>query len=118
MKIRLVVALLGSAFSLVVPTLAQQKDTVDPKIEQQIRLLAANYDAAINKHDADAIAALYTQDAVFFTHHDGSYHGRQAIEKEYVKWYFERWNKHKLCQHDCSGNCGRQRRTCDRNMDL
>jgi uncharacterized protein (TIGR02246 family) len=92
MKIRFVIALVGLAIGFAAPAFAQQ--TIDPKIEQQIRMLAVKYDAAINKHDADAIAALYTQDAVFFTHHDGSYHGRQAIEKEYVKWYFKRWNKH------------------------
>jgi ketosteroid isomerase-like protein len=77
-----------------VPNFAQQKDAVDPKIEQQIRLLAMKYDFAINSHDGVAISALYSQDAVFLTHHDGSYHGRQAIEKEYERWYFKRWNKH------------------------
>jgi uncharacterized protein (TIGR02246 family) len=82
------------AIGFAVPTLAQQQDTVDPKVEQQIRMLATKYDSAINRHDADAIAALYTQDAVFWTHHDGSFHGRKAIEKEYVQWYFKRWNKH------------------------
>src|ERR1700730_4497286 len=52
MKIRLLLALVGLAFAFALPTLAQQKDTVDPKIERQIRVLASKYDAAINKHDA------------------------------------------------------------------
>jgi ketosteroid isomerase-like protein len=82
MKIDCLLALAVLAIGFAVPTLAQQKDTVDPKIEQQIRMLATKYDSAINRHDADAIAALYTQDAVFWTHHDGSFHGRNAIEKE------------------------------------
>ena len=60
MRILLALALSGLAISFAVPTFAQ----VDPKIEQQIRILASKYDAAINKHDAPAIAALYTPDAV------------------------------------------------------
>jgi type II secretory pathway pseudopilin PulG len=59
MKIRSVVALVGLAISFALPTFAQQKDTVDPKIEQQIRALAQKYDEAINKHDSVAIASLY-----------------------------------------------------------
>jgi hypothetical protein len=39
------------AIGLALPTFAQQKDTVDPKIDQQIRMLPIKYDAAINKHD-------------------------------------------------------------------
>src|SRR5580693_5373018 len=92
MNIRSIVALLGLTVSFTVPTFAQQKGTIDPKIEQQIRVLAANYDAAINKHDPAAVAALYTQDAVWATFHDGTYHGPQAIEKEYERLYFKRWN--------------------------
>jgi ketosteroid isomerase-like protein len=114
MKMRLLGILAGLAIATTLPGFAQQ--TVDPKIEQQIRMLAMKYDSAINSHDANAIAALYTQDAVFWTHHDGSFRGRQAIEKEYAQWYFKRWNKHNLCNRDHSGNCGRQWHTCDRNM--
>jgi hypothetical protein len=36
MKTRLAVALVGLAISLALPTFAQQKDGVDPKIAQQI----------------------------------------------------------------------------------
>jgi type II secretory pathway pseudopilin PulG len=62
MKMRLAVAIVGLATSFALPTFAQQ--TVEQKIEQQIRVLASKYDAAINKHDAPAVAALYAQDAV------------------------------------------------------
>jgi hypothetical protein len=51
------------AISFIVPTLAQQKGTVDPQIDQQIRALAQKYGEAINKHDPAAVAALNTQDA-------------------------------------------------------
>ena len=90
MKIRLVVALAGLAMSFALPAFAQQKNTVDPKIEQQIRILAAKYDEAINKQDAAAVAALYAQDGVWVTH-DGSFHGRQAIEKGYVQLDVKSW---------------------------
>ena len=65
MKIHILLAFAGlaiaSGFSL--PVFAQEKNQVDPKIEQQIRVLAANYDAAINKHDPAAVAAFYAQNA-------------------------------------------------------
>jgi hypothetical protein len=54
--------LVGSAINFGLPAFAEQKDTVDPQIAQQIRVLAAKYDEAINKHDAAAVAALYAQD--------------------------------------------------------
>ena len=92
MKIRLVVALVGLAISFAVPTFTQQKDTVDPQIAQQIRVLASKYDEAINKHDAAAVAALYTQDGVRGTYNHGSFRGRQAIEKAYEKWDFNAWH--------------------------
>ena len=62
MKTRLVVALVGLAISFALPNFAQQ--TVDPKIDQQIRALAVKFDAAINSRDAVAVAALYAQDGV------------------------------------------------------
>ena len=62
MKIRFLLALAGLAISLALPTFAQQK--IDPKTEQQIRVLASNFDAAFNRNDAAAVAALYTDDGV------------------------------------------------------
>jgi hypothetical protein len=92
MKIRLILALVGLAMGFVVPAFAQHKDTVDPQKEQQIRILAAKYDAAFNNHDAAAVAALYTQHAVRVTAlNNGTFHGRQAIEKAYAQYDFGRW---------------------------
>jgi ketosteroid isomerase-like protein len=67
MKIRFSLALVALAFGFTVPTFAQQKDTVDPKTDQQIRVLAAKYDEAINRRDAAAVATLYSQDGVWVT---------------------------------------------------
>ena len=109
MKIRLVVALAGLAMSFALPAFAQQKNTVDPKIEQQIRTLAAKYDEAINKQDAAAVAALYTQDGIGQIPEPkvGPGHGRQGIEKAYAHT-FQGLAGHQLFHHGRSGNSGRQ----------
>ena len=83
MQMPLVVALVVSAIGISAPSFAQQKDTVDPKTDQQIRVLAAKYDEAYNKHDSAAVAALYTEDGVYATRH-GTYHGREAIQKHWA----------------------------------
>jgi uncharacterized protein (TIGR02246 family) len=87
MKIRFVVALVGLAICFAPPAFAQQKDTVDQETAQQVRALAANYDAAFNRQDAVTVAGLYAEDAVFNTP-EGTFHGRQAIEALYAKHYF------------------------------
>lgn len=74
---RFVVAVAVSTIIFVLPTFAQQKNTVDPNIAQQIRFLAVKYDEAMNKHDADAIAALYTEDGVRASDW-GTFRGRQS----------------------------------------
>ena len=108
MKFRSVVALVGLAIGFAWPTFAQQKGTVDPQIDQQIHALAQKYDEAINKHDPAAVAALYTQDAVRVTAlNDGTFHGRQAIEKAYAKYDFGRWQVTNYFTK-VTGNCGRQ----------
>jgi len=81
-------ALAGFAIGLILPTFAQEKDTVDPRVAEQVRALAAKYDEAFNRNDAVAVAALYTEDAVFETP-SGAFHGREAIEEENAKHYFE-----------------------------
>jgi uncharacterized protein (TIGR02246 family) len=93
MKIRFF-AILGLAISFVVPAFAQQ--TVDPQTMQQIRALAAKYDDSINRRDAAAVAALYAQDGVWVTH-DGTFHGRTAIEKAYAQLDFKSWQIGNYC---------------------
>src|SRR5215831_7656007 len=63
MKIRLLLTLAGFAIGFVVPALAQEQNTVDPEVRQQIEAVLARYEDAYNKSDAAAIAALYTVDA-------------------------------------------------------
>ena len=91
-KIHILLALAGLASGYSLPALAQENNKVDPKTEQQIRALVANYDSAINKHDPAAVAALYAQDAVRATAlNDGTFYGRPAIEKAYANFDFGRW---------------------------
>jgi ketosteroid isomerase-like protein len=86
MKIRLLLALVGSAIGFAVPILAQQKDTVDPKIIEQLAALYNKADEAFNNGDAAALAALYTEDAVL-VEEKGPIYGREAIEKYYVRLF-------------------------------
>ena len=84
-------------------------------------MLAADYDAAINRHDPAAAAALYTQDAVRTTAmNDGTFHGREAIEKSYAKYNFERWQVHnyftKVYRLTAAGNEVRSAGTCSSNF--
>ncbi len=90
MKKCLLGALVGLAISFALPTLAQQKETVDPQLIQKLDdTLNKKYNEAINNHDAAALGALYTEDAIFVTD-TGPVYGRKAIEK----WYedvFKGW---------------------------
>ena len=89
MKIRLLLALVGLALGYAVPAFAQEKDTVDPQIRQQLDALSEKYTEAFNKNNAAAIAALFTQDAVEVGP-DGLAYGQQAIEKRYAEG-FPKW---------------------------
>jgi hypothetical protein len=64
MNIRLVAALIGLAISFAFPIYAQERNTVDPEVRQQIEAVGMQFIEAYNKHDAAAVAALYTHDAV------------------------------------------------------
>ena len=67
------------------------KETVDPQIIEQLDPIARKYEEAVNNNDAAAVAALFTEDAVFVAD-TGPIYGRQAIEKYHVdlfkEWHF------------------------------
>jgi uncharacterized protein (TIGR02246 family) len=73
----------GLAITLPVPAFAQQKETVDPDILEQLAALGEKIHEAWSKNDAAALAATYTEDAVL-VHDTGPVHGRKAIEKHYA----------------------------------
>jgi uncharacterized protein (TIGR02246 family) len=84
MKIRTVVTFVGLAISFALPISAQQ-NTVDPEVRQQIEAVLRQFDEAFNKHDAAAIAALFTPEAVemFPFEAPTTISGQQAIQKRY-----------------------------------
>jgi ketosteroid isomerase-like protein len=73
-------ALAGLAISFAVPTFAQQKDTIDSQIDEQV---TKKLDEAFNNGDAAALAALFTQDAVWVTP-QGPVFGLEAIQKRFA----------------------------------
>jgi len=85
MKMHLV-AVVGLAISFAVPTFAQEQNTVDPEVRQQIKAVLTDFDEAYKKHDAAAIAGLFTQDAIQVWDFEGgaTVSGQQAIEKMFA----------------------------------
>ena len=83
MKIRLLFTLVGLAISFALPTFAQEQNTVDPAVRQQIEALSLKFVEAHNKHEAAAMAGLFTQDAVQILDWSGggTFFGRETIEK-------------------------------------
>ena len=87
MKKCLVVSLVGLAISFAFPTYAQEKDLADPQTTQKLLALSKlSAEEAHIEHDAAAVAAGFTRDAVFLTP-GGPIIGRQAIQK----WYTNLW---------------------------
>ena len=89
MKIRLLGALVGLLISFALPIFAQHKETVDPQTIGQLIAFGKKFNEAENNNDAAALAALFTEDAVFVTD-TGSGYGRQASEKG-VADDFQEW---------------------------
>ena len=83
MKIRSVVTLVGLAISFALPTFAQQTNTPNPQLRQRFLAVVEKHADAMNKNDAAAAAALFTEDAVYLTD-SGPIKGREAIEKMYA----------------------------------
>jgi ketosteroid isomerase-like protein len=82
MKIRFTLALAGLAISFALPASAQQKEPTPSDENRQVSAALINQtDAAWNKNDAAALAAMYSEDAVLVTDTDGPIYGREAIEK-------------------------------------
>jgi ketosteroid isomerase-like protein len=84
MNTRYLLALVGLAIIFTLPAFAQEKDTVDPKIAEQLSALSKKTDESYNNGDAAALAALYTEDALLLTN-TGPIHGREGIEKHFAE---------------------------------
>jgi uncharacterized protein (TIGR02246 family) len=100
MKIRLLFALVGLAISPTLPAIAQEKEEANPflyrailatpQIAQQLEPTNRQYEEAWNKHDAVAVAALFTANATLVAPL-GTFSGRDGIEK-YFTDVFHRFN--------------------------
>jgi hypothetical protein len=78
MKIRAAVTLVGFAVSFALPTFAQQTNTPNPQLRQRLLAVIEKHADAMNKNDAAAAAALFTEDAIYLTDR-GPINGREAI---------------------------------------
>jgi hypothetical protein len=83
MKIRSVVTLIGLAISLASPPFAQKAETPGSKSRDRLFALIKIHTDALDKNDAGAIAANFTENVVLVTQ-DGSLFGRDAIEKHFA----------------------------------
>jgi ketosteroid isomerase-like protein len=87
MKMPLVVALVGLAIGFAVPSIAQETNTLDPEVRQQIEAVNIKLGEAQHKHDAAGAAALFTLDAiqVFDWTGGGTFFGQEAIKKSFAE---------------------------------
>jgi hypothetical protein len=74
---RLLLTLAGFAIGLVVPALAQEQNTVDPEVRQEIETIFVKFQDAYNARDAEGIASTMTQEAVEMRSGAGLAIGRQ-----------------------------------------
>jgi uncharacterized protein (TIGR02246 family) len=71
-----IAAVLASAMLLVSPAAAQ-----DQALQQQVEDLQSRYEQAWVAGDADTLASLFTEDAIFWPVSGGSFEGRDAIRE-------------------------------------
>jgi uncharacterized protein (TIGR02246 family) len=80
MKIRFLLAVVGLAVSFALPIFAQQTNTPDPQLREKLIAAIKKHTDALDKNDAAAVAACFTEDGVYVTA-TGPVNGREAIEK-------------------------------------
>jgi uncharacterized protein (TIGR02246 family) len=105
MKFRLLLTLVGLAIGFTAQPSAQEKNTVDPEVRQQIEALSRQYDEAFNRNDPGAVADLFTADAVEAGPEEVA-SGQQEIEDRYKVLFESQPNSHasKLDQVYAIGN--------------
>jgi ketosteroid isomerase-like protein len=87
MKIRLV-ALVGLAVGFALSPFGQQTNNPDPKLREQVISRFKALADALDKNDAAALAACFTEDAALVTPYR-RFWGRQAIEQWYAELFKE-----------------------------
>jgi ketosteroid isomerase-like protein len=84
MRLVVAIAIVGLAMSFGLPSIAQDKNTVDPQVRQQIEAVSMKFQEPYNNRDIAAIAALQTQDAVELRSWQGLTSGREAIVRRFA----------------------------------
>jgi ketosteroid isomerase-like protein len=100
MKTCLLLSLVGLAISFALPSFGQEKEEANsfphraipasPQLAQQLETINSQVDEAVNKHDAVAVAALFTANAEIVTPL-GVFSGQDSIAK-YFTDVFNRYN--------------------------
>ena len=80
MKNRSLLALVGLTIIFALPGFAQQTNTPDPQLREKLIAAIKKHTDALDKNDAAAVAANFTEDAVNLEQ-DGPTFGREAIQK-------------------------------------
>ena len=93
MKFRLLLTIAGLVIGFSDPARPQDKNTVEPQVRQQVEALNLKYDEAFNQNDAEAVAALFTADAVE-TGPEEAASGQQEIEDRYKILFESHPNSH------------------------
>ncbi len=88
MRIRFLLTLVGLTSGVALQGIAQWKDTADPQAARQLvsfydSALRMKYEKAFNEKNAEALAALFTEDALLVAP-EGLFSGRAAIAKRYA----------------------------------
>jgi hypothetical protein len=64
MKTRLLLALFGLAIGFPAAALAQEQNAVTPRVREGIEDVLKKFEEAYNRHDAAAVAELFTEDGL------------------------------------------------------
>ena len=100
MKIRLVVALVGLAISLALPTFAQQKEPTPSDENRKVSAaLIKQGDDAFNNNDPAALVAMFTEDSVLVAP-EGPIYGREAIAKFWIDLFKQVHFSNKVTKDD------------------
>ena len=95
MKKCLLPALVGLAIGFALPTFAQQTNTPDPKLRDELVAFFKAFDEAMLNSDAAVVAALYSEDGCYVDPTAGPIYGKKAIEKSYADMFQKtRFTKH------------------------
>ena len=94
MKFRLLLTLAGLAIGFSAQARAQEQNTVDPQVRQQIEALNQKFDEAFNQNDAEAVADLFTAGAIEAGPDEAAASGQQEIEDRYKVLFESQPSRH------------------------